>query len=104
LNRHATTPAKADLQYSHSQTYVGKTSSIINENLSLNDDSHVVDETIQEISEPICDEDFLPSNQLIDTVLFHNKDRAVTFNEIEGCLLFKDDLNHEVEDPYMDLL
>jgi len=83
---------------------VGETSFIINENLSLNDNIHVVDETIQEISEPICDEDFLPINKLIDTISFHKEDRVVTFNELEGCLLFKDDLNHEVEDPYMDLL
>jgi hypothetical protein len=57
------------LQHSHSPEHVSETSSITeNENMSLNDDSHG---TLQEVSKAIYDDDFLPENQLVDTVLFH---------------------------------
>ena len=47
LKSHVTTQANAGWQCSHSQECVSETSSIIeNENLSLNNNSHEIDETI----------------------------------------------------------
>ena len=49
LKIHVTNQDNVVLQCSHSQECVSKTSSIIeNENMSLNDDNHETDETIQE--------------------------------------------------------
>jgi hypothetical protein len=70
LNSYVAAPAYTDLQHPHSPEYVSETSSIINANMILNDDIH---ETIQEVSEPIYD-DSLPGDQLVDYVLFHEKD------------------------------
>jgi hypothetical protein len=74
---------------------VSETSSIINENLILNDDNH---ETIQEVSEPFYDDDSLPGDQLVDYVLFHEKDVVVMFNNPEECLVFENDLEFDVEE------
>jgi hypothetical protein len=57
-----------------------------------------VHETIQEVSEPIYDDDSLPGDQLVDSVLFHEKDVAVMFNNPEECLVFKNDLDFDVEE------
>ena len=98
---HVTTQANAGLQCSHSQEFLSETYSIIeNENLSLNDDSHETDETIQEVvvSKPIFYDDFLQGDQLTRTVFFHEEDRAIMFNNIEEFFLFKDDLDYELEE------
>jgi len=39
----------------------------------------------QEVTEPIYDDDFLPKDQLINTALFHEEDRAVMFKNPEEC-------------------
>ena len=75
---------------------MSETSSITkNENLSLNHDSHG---TLEEVSKPIYDDDFLPEDYLVDTVLFHEEDRAVMFNNLEECLLFEDALDYDLEE------
>jgi hypothetical protein len=75
---------------------VSETSSITeNENLSLN---HVSHGTLEEVSKPICDDDFRPEDHLVDTVLFHEEDRVVMFNNLEECLLFKDALEYDLEE------
>ena len=86
---------------SHSQECVSETYSIIeNGNLTLNDDSHETGETIHEfvVIKPICDDDFLQEDQLIETVVFHEDDRVVMFNNIEEFFLFKDYLEYEFEE------
>ena len=101
LKNHVTTQVKAGLQCSLNQECVRETSSIIeNENLGLNDDSHETNETIQEVvmSKPICDVDFLQGDQLTGIVFFHEEDRVGMFNDIEECVLFKDDLDCELEE------
>ena len=64
--------------------------------MGLNDDSHETDETIQEfvVSKPICDDDFLQGYHLTETVVFHEEDRAVMFENIEEYFMFKDDLDY----------
>lgn len=94
--RNHVTQVKEILLCSHNQECVREISSIIeNENMGLNDDSHETDETIQEVvvSKAICDVDFLQGDQLTGTVFFHEEDRADMFNDIEECVLFKDDLD-----------
>jgi hypothetical protein len=99
LNNYVTAPTHTDLQLSHSPGYECQTSSISeNVNLFLNDDSHVFDGTLQEVSEPIYDDDFLPGDQLVDSILFHEKDVVVMFNSLEGSLLFKDALDCDLEE------
>lgn len=73
---------------------------IENENLGLNNDNHETNETIHEfvMSKPICDVDFLQGDQLTKIVLFHEKDRASLFNNLEECVFFKDDLDYEMEE------
>jgi hypothetical protein len=100
LHSHVTDPCLHRFAvYPHSPGYESQTSSISeNVNLILKNDSHVFDETIQEVNEPIYDDDFQPGNQLVSFVLFHEEDRAVTFNSLEECLLFKDDLDCDLEE------
>lgn len=84
-----------------SQDCVSEISSIIeNENLGLNEDIHETNETIHEfvLSKPICDVDFLQGDQLTKTIFFHEKDMAHLFNNLEECVLFKDDLDYEMEE------
>jgi hypothetical protein len=66
-----------------------------NENLSLNHDSHG---TLEEVSKPIYDDDFLLEDHLVDIVLFHEEDRAVMFNNLEEFLLLKDALDYDLEE------
>ena len=67
LNSHVATPAYIDLQHSHSPKHVSETSSVTeNENLSLNHDSHG---TLEEVSKPIYDDDFLPDDHLCQVKL-----------------------------------
>ena len=81
LNSHVAAPAYADLQRSHSPEHVSETSSITgNENLSLNHDSHG---TLEEVSKPIYDDDFLLEDHLVDTIFFHEEDRVLMFNNLE---------------------
>ena len=47
---------------------------------------------------PICDVDFLQGDQLTKTIFFHEKDSADLFNNLEECVLFKDDLDYEMEE------
>jgi hypothetical protein len=99
LHSHVTTLAYIDLQCSHSPRYESQTSSIYeNVNLILNNDSHMFDETLQEFNEPIYDDDFQPGNLLVSPVLFHEEDRAFTFNSLELSLLFKDALDYDLEE------
>ena len=95
LNIHFTTPTYIDLQHSHSPAHVSETSSVTeNENLSLNHDNHG---TLEEVSKPIYDDDFLPEDHLVNTVLFHEEDRDVMFNNLEKCLLLEDALDYDLE-------
>jgi hypothetical protein len=97
LNIYVTAPTHTDLQLSHSLGYECQTSSIYeNVNLFLNDDSHVFDGTLQEVSEPIYD-DFLPGDQLLDSVLFREKDMAAMFNDPEESLLFENALDCDLQ-------
>ena len=50
------------------------------------------------VSKPICDDDFLQRDQLTETIVFHEDDRDVMFNNIEEFFLFKDDLEFEFEE------
>jgi hypothetical protein len=96
LNNHVATPAYIGLQHSHSLEHVSETSSITeNENLSLNHDNHGA---LEEVSKPIYDDDFQPEDHLVDTVLFHEEDRVVMFNNLEKCLLFEDTLDYDLEE------
>jgi hypothetical protein len=80
LNNYVTALAYTDLQHSQCPEHVSETSSINeNENLSFNHDSH---ETLEEVSKPIYDDDFLPGDHLVDIVLFHEEDRVVMFNKL----------------------
>ena len=56
-----------------------------------------LDETIQDIvvSKPIYDVDSLQGDELADTSVFHEDDRAVMFDNFEECFLFKDDIDYE---------
>jgi hypothetical protein len=84
------------LQHSHSPEHVSETYSITeNENLILNDDNHG---TLEEVSKPIYDDDFLPKDHLVDIVLFHDEDRDVMFNTLEECLMFEDALEYDLEE------
>jgi hypothetical protein len=75
---------------------VNETSSVTeNENLSLNHDNHG---TLEEVSKPIYDDDFLPGDHLVDIVLFHEEDRDVLFNKLEECLMFEDALDYDLEE------
>ena len=94
LNSYVAAPACTDLQHPHSLEYVSETSSIINSNLILNDDKH---EIIQEVSEPIYDDDSLLGDQLVDSVLFHEKYVSFMFNNPEECLVFENDLDFDVK-------
>ena len=96
LNSYVTALAYTDLQHSHSPEHVSETSCISeNENLSLNHDSHG---TLEEVSKPIYDDDFLLEDHLVDIVLFHEEDRAVMFNNLEEFLLFEDALDYDLEE------
>jgi hypothetical protein len=46
----------------------------------------VFDENLQEANGPIYDDDFQLGNQHVSPVLFHEEDRVVTFNSLEGSL------------------
>jgi hypothetical protein len=75
---------------------VSETSSITeNENLSLNHDDHG---TLKEVSKPIYDDSFWLEDHLVDTVLFHEEDKVVMFNNLEECLLFEDTLDYDLEE------
>jgi hypothetical protein len=63
----------------------------------------VFDETLQEVNGPIYDDDFQLENQLVSPVLFHEEDRAVTFNSIERSLLFKDVLGCDLKEYEYDI-
>jgi hypothetical protein len=93
LHSYVAVPIHTDLQLSHSPGYECQTSSISeNVNLFLNDDSHVFDGTLQEVSEPIYDDDFLPGYHLLDSVLFCEKDMVAMFNDPEESLMFENSL------------
>ena len=64
--------------------------------MSLNDNSHETDETIQEfaVSNPICDDVFLQGDQLINIFVFHEEDRDVMFDNPKEFFLFKDDIDY----------
>jgi hypothetical protein len=63
LHSHVATLAYIDWQCIHNPGYEIQTSSISeNVNLILNNDSHVFDETLQEVNEPIYDDDFQLGN------------------------------------------
>ena len=72
-----TTQAKADLQCTHGHESVGETSSSFE-----NDDSLVIS--------------FI--DQQTDNIFFHEDDKAVMFDDLEDCFLFKNDLDHKVEE------
>jgi hypothetical protein len=75
---------------------VSETSSITeNKNLSLNHDIHG---TLEEAIKPIYDDDFQPKDHLVDTILLHEEDRVVMFNNLEECLLFEDALDYDLEE------
>ena len=50
------------------------------------------------MSKPICDDDFLQRDQLTWNIFFHEEDKAVMFNNLEECFMFKDDLDYEFEE------
>jgi len=77
LKGHVTAQAKADLQCPHGQESVGETSSSFE-----NDDGLVIS--------------FI--DQQKDNIFFHEDDKAVMFDNLEDCFLFKNDLDHEVEE------
>jgi hypothetical protein len=75
---------------------MSETSSITkNENLSLNHGNHG---TLEEVSKPIYDDDFLSGDHLVDIVLFHEEDRAFMFNKLEECLMFEDALDYDLKE------
>ena len=77
LKGHITAQANADLQCAHGQKGVGETS------FSFENDNSL------EIS-------FI--DQQTDNIFFHEDDKAVMFDDLEDCFLFKNDLHHEVEE------
>ena len=77
LKGHVTAQAKADLQCPHRQESVGETFSSFE-----NDDGLVIS--------------FI--DKQIDNIFFHEDDKAVMFDKFEDCFLFKNDLDHEVEE------
>ena len=77
LKGHVTAQAKADLQCPHGQESVGETSS------SLENDDGLVISFIYEQT---------------DNISFHEDDKAIMFDNIEDCFLFKNDLDHEFEE------
>ena len=50
------------------------------------------------MSKKICDGDFLQGDQLTETVVFHEEDRAIMFDNLKERFLFKDDLEYEFEE------
>ena len=83
LKGHVTAQAKADFQCPHGQESVGETYSSFE-----NDDSLVIS--------------FI--EQQTDNILFHEDDKAVMFDNLEDCFLFKNDLDHEIEEYMPELL
>jgi len=77
LNGHATAQAKSDLQCTHGQESVRETSSSFE-----NYDSLVIS--------------FI--DQQIDNIFFHKDDKDIMFDNLEDCFLFKNELDHEVEE------
>ena len=77
LKGHVTTQANAGLHCAHGQEGVGETSSSFE-----NDDSLVIS--------------FI--DQQTYNVFFHEDDKDVMFYNLEDCFLFKNDLDHEVEE------
>ena len=77
LKGHATTQAKANRQCAHGHESVGETSSSFE-----NDDSLVIS--------------FI--DQQTDNIFFHEDDEAVMFDDLEDNFLFKNDLDHEIEE------
>ena len=77
LKGHAITQAKANQQCAHGHASVGETSSSFE-----NDDSLVIS--------------FI--DQQTDNIFFHEDDEAVMFDDLEDCFLFKNDLDHEIEE------
>ena len=77
LKGHVSVEATTDLQCTHSQESVGETSSSFE-----NDDGLVIS--------------FI--DQQTDNIFFHKDDKAVMFDNLEDCFLFKNDLDHEDEE------
>jgi len=77
LKGHVTAQAKADLQCTHGQESVGEISSSFE-----NDDGLVIS--------------FI--DQQTNNIFFHKDDKAVMFDNLEDCFLFKNDLDHEDEE------
>jgi len=77
LKGQVTAKANASLQCAHGQESVGEISSTFENNDSL------------EIS-------FI--DQQTDNIFFHEDDKAVMFDDLEDCFLFKNDLGHAVEE------
>ena len=77
LKGHVIAQAKADLQCTHGQESAGEISSSFE-----NDDGLVIS--------------FI--DQQTDNIFFHKDDKAVTFDNLEDCFLFKNDLDHEDEE------
>lgn len=77
LKGHVTTQVNADLQFAHGQEGDGGTSS------SFENDENIVISFI---------------DQQTDNIFFHEYDNAVMFDNLEDCFLFKNDLDHEVEE------
>ena len=50
------------------------------------------------MSKPICDDDFLQRDQLKETIVFHEEDKTIIFDNIEECFMFKYDLDYEFEE------
>jgi len=77
LRSHVTAQAKADLQCTHGQESFGETSSSFG-----NDDGLVI----------------IFIDQQTDNIFIHKDDKVVMFDNLEDCFLFKNDLDHEVEE------
>jgi len=77
LKGHVTAQAKANPQCAHGQEGDGETSSSVE-----NDDSLVIS--------------FI--DQQTYNIFFHEDDKAIMFDDLEDCFLFKNDLDHEVEE------
>ena len=77
LKCHVTAQAKADLQCTHGQESVGETFSSFENDDSL--EIRVIDKRT-------------------DNIFFHEDDKAIMFDNLEDCFLFKNDLDHEIEE------
>ena len=88
----------------HCDTTLHEEIVISKEDLSLDFDSHEIDEVIQPVIEPIHNNDFPQGNLPLDFVFFHQLDRDVICDYLEGDSLFKYVLDHELEDPFAILL